>query len=737
MKNKFAFTQIIFALAFVSLLAKNSSTSNNFENGELHGLITDSKTGEGLSFATIILLTEGNTQVTGTIADIDGNYIVKPITPGKYNLQVSFVGYSTVTVNGLIISEGKITVEDIKLTSSGVELNELTIRTEKLIEPDKTTSGSTSSHSEIQHSAINRNNPNNIAAKTAGVYQLDNGGGLNINGSRNYSQKYYVDGIPMRGSISLPSTTGNTQSDISGNLPSQFQLTKNKNHRHDVIVNTPPPTPQIVYTPPVIYNDEEYAPLIENEFKSVTDEPLSTFSLDVDDASYTNFRRFIDQGQVPPKNAIRIEEFINNFQYDYPQPIGDDPFSVTLETAACPWNAEHKIVSIGIKGKTVSSDTMPANNLVFLIDVSGSMQDFNKLPLVKNCFKLLVNKLRPEDDVAIVVYAGNAGMVLSSTSGSRKEKINSAIDALEAGGSTAGGQGIELAYKIAKENFKQKGNNRVILATDGDFNVGVSSDDDLMKLIESKRDDGIFLTVLGFGMGNYKDAKMELLADKGNGNYSYIDNFSQGKKIFVEQLSGTLYTIAKDVKLQLEFNPQQVQSYRLIGYENRLLNKEDFNNDKKDAGELGAGLTVTALYEIIPAGPEFVSSTIETSSPKVDPLKYQLVSLNMQTPTDEMLTVKMRYKKPDETKSNLLSVTLKNSSETIDSASENFRFAVAVAEFGMLLRQSKFIGAADFDYAINLAKQSKGVDENGSRAEFIKLASTTSELIKSQMKKVK
>ena len=365
------------------------------------------------------------------------------------------------------------------------------------------------------------------------------------------------------------------------------------------------------------YNTEDYDGIVENRFLTVTENALSTFSIDVDAASYSNVRRFLQSGQLPPAGAVRTEEMINYFHYDYPQPKNEDPFSINTEMAACPWNPAHRLVLIGLQGKKIPVENLPASNIVFLIDVSGSMMDENKLPLVKASMKMLVDQLREQDKVSLVVYAGNAGLVLPATSGANKNAIKDAIDKLEAGGSTAGGQGIQLAYKTAKENFLKGGNNRVILCTDGDFNVGASSDDDLVRMIEEERKSGVFLTVLGYGMGNYKDNKMEKLADKGNGNHAYIDGLSEAKKVLVNEFGGTLFTIAKDVKLQVEFNPAKVQAYRLIGYENRMLNKEDFNNDKKDAGELGSGHTVTALYEVIPVGVknEFLE--------KVDKLKYQ------------------------------------------------------------------------------------------------------------------
>jgi Ca-activated chloride channel family protein len=464
------------------------------------------------------------------------------------------------------------------------------------------------------------------------------------------------------------------------------------------------------------FNTEEYDHIAENNFHKVTDDPLSTFSIDVDAASYSNVRRFLNSNQLPPADAVRVEEMINYFHYDYPQPLKEDPFSINTEISSCPWNANHKLVMIGLQGKKIPAENLPACNLVFLIDVSGSMQDPNKLPLVKSSLKLLVEQLREQDKISIVVYAGNAGLVLPASSGSNKTKIKEAIDQLEAGGSTAGGAGIQLAYKTAKENFIRNGNNRIILCTDGDFNVGVSSNGELERMVEKERESGVFLTVLGYGMGNYKDSKMQILADKGNGNHAYIDGESEAKKVLVNEFGGTMFTIAKDVKLQIEFNPSRVQGYRLIGYENRLLNKEDFNDDKKDAGELGSGHTVTALYEIIPVGvdDEFLK--------KVDELKYQKKAKSSKASgSDEMLTVKFRYKEPSGSESKLIEHPVIDKEIAFDHTSENFRFAASVAEFGMLLTDSKFKSNASFAHVIQTAKNAKGKDSEGYRKEFITL----------------
>ncbi|MEQ8471536.1 MAG: von Willebrand factor type A domain-containing protein [Marinoscillum sp.] len=465
------------------------------------------------------------------------------------------------------------------------------------------------------------------------------------------------------------------------------------------------------YEPEYNHNTEEYDAIEENIFHTSLDKPLSTFSIDVDAASYSNLRRFLNMGQMPPKDAVRIEEMINYFTYDYEGPQDDKPFAIHTSKIKAPWNEGHLLVKVGIQGKKLQMDELPASNIVFLLDVSGSMNAPNKLPLLKSSIKMVVNELRPQDKISIVVYAGAAGLVLPPTDGNDKKKILEAIENLQAGGSTAGGAGIKLAYQVAQENLVKGGNNRVILATDGDFNVGASSNGEMQRLIEEKRELGVFLTVLGFGMGNYKDSKMETLADKGNGNYAYIDNIMEAKKVLVTEFGGTLFTIAKDVKIQVEFNPNVVQAYRLIGYENRKLNDEDFNDDKKDAGELGSGHTVTALYEIIPVGieSEFVKN--------VDKLKYQ--NIKMSGDTRELLTVKFRYKEPDGDKSKLITETIKND-QSIDK-DENLVWAAAVAGFGMVLRNSEFKGNLTYNQIVSLAKKAKGSDEYGYRAELIDL----------------
>ena len=471
--------------------------------------------------------------------------------------------------------------------------------------------------------------------------------------------------------------------------------------------------------PALIYdryaNREEYSHNAENRFKSPVKDPLSTFSIDVDAASYSNIRRFINQGEMPPKDAVRIEEMINYFNYNYPKPTGNDPVRITTEVGICPWNKTHRLVQIGLKAREIENQNLPASNFVFLIDVSGSMFGPTRLELVKSSLRLLVNNLREQDRVALVTYCGDARVALPSTPGNEKQKIKDALETLTAGGSTAGGAGIKEAYRIAQKNFIAQGNNRIILCTDGDFNVGASSETELENLIESKRKSGIFLTVLGYGMGNYKDNKMQILAQKGNGNHAYIDNIQEANKVLVNEFGSTMYAVAKDVKLQVEFNPAKVQSYRLVGYETRMLNNEDFNDDTKDAGEMGAGHTVTALYEIIPTG------TPGNIPGSVDPLKYQSqTNVNAQTSnSSELLTVKLRYKTPEEEKSKKIEKSVTDMGK--DNVSPDFRFASAVAMFAQLLKDSDFKGEATYDKVIETANKGLSFDPEGYRAEFVRL----------------
>jgi Ca-activated chloride channel family protein len=470
-------------------------------------------------------------------------------------------------------------------------------------------------------------------------------------------------------------------------------------------------------------NTEAYDRIVDNGFVRVADQPLSTFSIDVDTASYSNVRRYLSSGALPPKDAVRIEEMVNYFPYRYAPPAAGDttPFAAYVEVAGCPWASNHRLVRIGLKGREIAHDKRPPSNLVFLIDVSGSMEPENKLPLVKQGLRMLVRELNENDRVAIVVYAGSSGVLLPTTTGDQKGTLLGAVDALGAGGSTNGAGGIERAYDLAVQNFRKGGVNRVLLCTDGDFNVGITDPGALTRLIEDKAKTGVFLSVLGFGMGNLKDATMEKLADKGNGNYAYVDNVNEARKVLVEQMSGTLVTIAKDVKTQVEFNPAKVSAYRLVGYENRLLAREDFNDDTKDAGEIGAGHTVTALYEVVPAGAG--AGVADVTRPKVDAMKYQKKSAPAPAAdaNDELLTVKLRYKEPDGKTSRLLEFPLTDGGASYAKASEDFKFAASVAAFGMILRDSPHKGTATLGAVLELAQEGLGPDEGGYRAEFLTL----------------
>ncbi|MGE0351592.1 MAG: von Willebrand factor type A domain-containing protein [Gemmatimonadales bacterium] len=611
--------------------------------------------------------------ITGTalaaMADDSGRYRIAGVPAGRVRLRAAAIGYAAGTVD-TVAADGRTTTVDFRLTRSPVRIDEITVagNPAPLVPRDEVTA----------------------AQAVRGVRASAGYVGAGFTGRR---ESTTFEQASVTGSASF----GNAQSGIVS--PSAQPGPEARGGRGD---------------PDGRWNREQYARIYDNRFLDAAANPLSTFSIDVDAASYSNIRRFLSRGAAPPPDAVRIEEMINYFHYDYPDPRAGRPFSVTTELAACPWNPRHRLVLIGLQGERIPVEDLPPSNLVFLLDVSGSMNSADKLPLVKSAFRLLANQLRPQDRVAIVVYAGAAGLVLPSTPGSRKAEILDAIDRLEAGGSTAGGAGIRLAYEVARRNFLPGGNNRVILATDGDFNVGVSSDAELIRLIEEKRREGAFLTVLGFGTGNLQDAKMEQLADKGNGNYAYVDNLNEARKVFVQELGATLLTIAKDVKLQIEFNPARVAAYRLIGYENRLLRKEDFNDDTKDAGELGAGHAVTALYEVVPAG-----QPLDVEVGRVDSLKYQGPGVTPAARNSrDLLTLKLRYKPPADSVSRLMVTTLQ---DRVRPASRNLRFASAVAAFGMILRNSEHRGSADPDMVLDLARHAGGADPGGYRAEFIGL----------------
>lgn len=655
-----------------------SKMGEHNEFGTLRGKIIDSETKEPVAGAMIIDIT----RTWIGFSDYKGEYEIILIKPfNYYSVQISCAGYTSFLEENISIEAGLIRTLNVELEpgENMVSNAEIVILSEGGASPKKRSDRK--SLEALQPPSITE-----LIEKTKG-FKVDEENKRHARGSKSGDVSVIEDGVDLRKPL----------------VETQFSFT--------------PPRDQTFHQSP---NTEQYDQINENIFLMALSIPLSTFSIDVDAASYSNTRRFINQGRMPPKDAVRIEEMINYFSYDYdyPQPIDKHPFSVYTEMGKCPWNDETLLMHIGLQGRKVKEKNMPPSNLVFLLDVSGSMKTLLKLPLLKAAFRMLVGQLRAKDKIAIVVYAGSAGLVLPSTPGNEKTKILEALNSLKAGGSTAGGAGIELAYKTAKENFIEEGNNRVILATDGDFNVGVSNDDELVKIIEEKRKTGLFLSTLGFGTGNLKDSKMEKLADKGNGNHSYIDNIQEARKIFVDEIGSTLHAIAKDVKIQIEFNPAHVKAYRLIGYENRMLAKEDFNDDRKDAGELGSGHTVTALYEIVPIGSDY-------AFPTVDPLKYQSEPEGkILVDSPELATVKLRYKFPDQDKSELLSVAIDNSDDWDEQVSANFLFSAAVAEFGMLLRDSQYKENSSFENVVKMAQKAKGEDEAGYRAEFINLVRT-------------
>ncbi|WP_282118165.1 vWA domain-containing protein [Maribacter aquivivus] len=639
----------------------------------------------------------------GTQTDFDGHYAIT-VSEGA-ELTFSYIGCKNMIVKirdsvvvNVSLEEDLQMLEEVVVTGYGIQKRRHV----------------TGSVAMINMQSPKSNISRTLQGKVSGVNIRGLGSVEDKNvGTKINSPLYIVDGVPIQKQYNsivqrFKSEDINSRKELKA---SEAKRLYGQNAKHGCIVI------QTVNGNYAIEEDENYARITENQFQNVAVTPLSTFSIDVDKAAYSNIRRFINNGKEVPVDAVKIEEMINYFDYDYPQPTNEHPFSVNTEVAQTPWNVDTKLVRIGLQGKEYLNEELPASNLTFLIDVSGSMSAGNKLPLLKSAFKLLVNQLREKDRVSIVVYAGAAGVVLEPTSGNNKEKIMSALNNLEAGGSTAGGAGIQLAYKLAEKHFKKTGNNRVILATDGDFNVGLSSDKDMEDLITEKRESGVFLSVLGFGMGNYKDSKLETLANKGNGNHGYIDTMQEAQKLFGKEFGGTLFTIAKDVKLQVEFNPKKVKSYRLIGYENRLLADEDFIDDTKDAGELGSGHKVTALYEIVEVGvaTDYVKETHD--------LKYTEV-VSGDKFSDELLTVKFRYKKPDGNKSiELVHVQNSNTQEM----SKDFQFSAAVALFGQQLRKSAYNNKASLNDVIVLAENGRGVDKNGYRAEFIRLVKSINE----------
>ena len=661
------------ALLITLLLALLVPSAPADETGSIFGVISDKETEDPLAYANIVIV--GTKK--GGMSLTDGTYRIARVPAGTYTLKAMMMGYAPEVKRGVKVEKG-----------AEIEINfalEQTIvgRTQEIVVEGESP--------QIQ------------------VTQSDVSHRMGRAELKELPVADVVEAIALKSGIVKTGDELHVRGGRSGHDLISSIVRKPKCHK-----------PEVPCLPPSRHhNTEEYARTVENSFLDVIGNPLSTFSIDVDVASYGNARRFIMHDQLPPKDAVRIEEFINYFDYDYDRPEGEEPFSIEIEYASCPWNPGHKLAHIGLRGEILAEEDQKPSNLVFLIDVSGSMRPENKLPLLRRAFRLLVEQLKNDDRVSIVVYAGAAGLVLPSTSCGAKGRIKNAIGNLRAGGSTAGCAGIELAYKVAKENYIRGGNNRVVLATDGDFNVGVSSTSELIRMIEKKRDEGIFLTTLGFGIGNYKDHRLEQLADKGNGNHAYIDNILEAKKVLVDEVTATLYTIAKDVKIQVEFNPAKVSSYRLIGYENRLLKKEDFDDDRKDAGEIGAGHTVTALYEIVPTGG--IKDT-----PEKQELKYQETIVKSEAwNTDEILTVRIRYKDPDGDTSKLITTTMGEDAVALKGSSENFRFAAAVAMYAMILRDSEYKGDASLNDVSALAKSALGDDPYTYRAEFLRIVERT------------
>lgn len=683
-------TNLVVALIAILWIACGHRTVSSLNaQTSLRGKVVD-ETGEPVILCNVLLRQEG-VLITGANTDFDGLYAITDINPGTYEVEFSYVGLQTQLITDVLVKGGQENRLDVVM-GAGVNLEEVVVVGYQvpLIEQDMTTTGGTITAEEIRR--LPPKNTNAMVGNVAGT-TTETGENVTINGSRSNNTIYWIDGMPVANEL--------TASDLRKIKRAAQKELKNIERAKRKTQNDPE------------NNTEEFTAIHENPFLKTGTEPYSTFSIDVDQASYSMVRSRIQQSNSrPDPDAVRIEEMVNYFTYSYGSPKGDDPFAAHTDLMDCPWNAEHYLLRIGLKGQEQSMTKAAPNNLVFLLDVSGSMQDENKLPLVKKSLEFLIQQLRPQDQVAIVVYAGAAGVVLPPTSGDQQATILAALNGLRAGGSTAGGAGIELAYQLAEEQFKKEGNNRVILATDGDFNVGVQSVQQLEKLIENKRNKGIYLTALGFGMGNYKDNRIEVLADKGNGNYAYIDTEGEAQKVFGRDLMGTLYTIAKDVKIQLLFNPDCVQEYRLIGYENRLLNKEDFENDAKDAGELGAGHTVTALYEIIPGPAAQRSLYIKVGNPK--PL--------------ELGSIGLRYKKPNATKSKLLSFAIKGASTPVVEAHADLQHAAAVAAFGMWLRRSDYLGDFSLSDIQQLALQGMREDPYLMRNEFVELLGITAEM---------
>ena len=676
------------ALAFFLAVATAALASAQ-GTGTLAGTIVD-QNGTPLPGASVLIVGTS----LGAATDADGLYRIIGIPVGRYEVTAQFIGYQTFSIQNVEIRSGYTTTLDFTLAEEDQQLSEVVVEYERPI---------------IQRDAIGA--PRTV---TNDDYEARSSPGRSRRAE-------------ARSPAPSSSAAVREQEQLVGTIPAQYGDIRggregSVSHYVDGVRVASPPGDAGRYAPPV--DRENYAAVEEVGFRRPDEHPLSTFAIDVDRASYANVRRMLLDGYLPPPDAVRIEEFVNYFTYDYADPEGRHPFSVTADVTTCPWAPAHRLVRVGLQARRLDLEDLPPSNLVFLVDVSGSMNSPDKLPLVQQSLRLLVRQLRPQDRVALVVYAGAAGLVLPPTSGTERATILAAIDRLQAGGSTAGGAGLRLAYAVARQHYDRQGNNRVILATDGDFNVGVSSDAEMQRLVEEERESGVFLSVLGFGTGNLQDAKMEAMADHGNGQYAYIDSIQEARRVFVQELGGTLAVLAKDVKIQVEFNPARVAGYRLIGYENRALRDEEFNDDTRNAGELGAGHSVTALYEIVPVGVRTA-----TEIPDSDPLRYQTSAPATGPFADELLVVKLRYKPStgpgqfaDE--SVRLEEVVRDRVEALEDESDDLRFAVAVAEFGMLLRGSAYRGDASWAHARELARAARGTDADGYRAELVRLIET-------------
>ena len=713
------------------------------QGGTISGTVTDA-TGALIPGVTVTATNTESGVVRTTISNASASYSFSGLAPGPYRLNATLTGFQTAILVNINLGNADSQRVDIAMKVGASTAVTVEVAANNTISQSSASVGQALSEQQVRNLPVVGNNVLDLLSVlngAGGARIPGQQGGQAVQTARDGLQAQGLGGqqqAPEQRAAAAGGGRGGgggrgTGNGIAAGPPPP------------AAAPPPPPPPAAKSMPPVriipdnptvidgistydfryVPNTANYAPITDNPFRRVSQEPLSTFSSDVDTASYANLRRFITQNQLPPAAAVRIEEMVNYFNYDYAQPSGKDPIGASMEIASAPWNPTHRLVRIGIKARDIESRKRPPSNLVFLIDVSGSMQPQERLPLIKNGLKMLVGSLTENDHVSIVVYAGASGVVLPSTSGNRRDLINAALDRLEAGGSTNGGAGIQLAYQIAMNSFIPGGTNRVILATDGDFNVGVTNQTELTRLIQERAKSGVFLSVLGVGTDNLNDSTMERLADTGNGNYAYLDSLNEAYKVLVEQMSGTLVTVAKDVKLQVEFNPAVVEAYRLIGYENRLLANADFNNDRKDAGDMGAGHTVTALYEIVPRGGA-------VPGPDIDPLKYQTPPQSPAPPvrggSSETLTLKIRYKDPDGSESKLLSLPLTDREGTFSRASADFRFAASVAEFGMILRDSPYRGKATVGEVIENAQASKGSDRNGYRQEFIGLVQRTRQL---------